>query len=159
MARATLDDSQTEIENFKAEVYYPNIKPNKQVQEFLNEIGDIKYLKSLAPLQLAEYSVMLAHYSVYLTTVENRLKSYIGYCSGNIKHICSKNLDKTPFTWYAEKVDYITANEPNAAELDKERASAQAKLDMIVFLSQKISYLAETIKDLRFAKQKEYKGD
>jgi hypothetical protein len=148
-----------EIELFKAEIHFPQIKPISNIQEIFNKVSDLTFIKSLSSYELMEYNLQLNYYALYLLTQENRLKSYINWCESNIKYLVGKNLDQVTGYGFSEKETKIRSVEENAVALDIEILKSKAKLDTIYFMSQKIQSLSDCLKNLSFEKSKMYRTD
>lgn len=139
---------------FKAEIRYPDIKPSADVQRFLEQSSDLNFLKGLNSLELTEYAVVLANYSIFITTQENRLKTYINYLESQIKTIVGKNVSNAAGYGFAEKDCYIRANETHAIALEEMKIKEEVKLGHLYFLSQKLQFLAECLKNYAYEKSR-----
>lgn len=152
------DDVKSQIEMMKAELFFPSLEPPQNIQVIMKQLSDLTVLKSLSPMDLSEYSVLLDHYGLFLTTQENRLKSYLNWCESNIKYIVGKNIDKSYGYGFNEKDAFIRSNDMTAHDLEFKKLGVQAKLDTIQFMSLKISRLSDTVHNLAVEKHKFMKG-
>lgn len=152
--RYTEEETREELEKFKAEVFWPDLRPSLEIQAFVQNLSSTQFLRDLSVMDLQERCIQLAHYGLFLTTQENRLKSYISYCENNIKVIVGRLMQEAYGFSFQEKDLYIRTHDDNAQTLQNNKDHAQVKLEYIMFLSQKISVLIDTIKGLCFEKNR-----
>lgn len=155
--RTKPDEIAERLEVMKSEIFFPDLKPAKNISDIINILSNIESLRKLAPQDLAEYSVVLACYSMFLTTQENRISSYINWCESNLKYIVGKNLSQLT-GYFEEKNLTIRSSEEHCVQLDKIKLEAQVKLDSIKFTSQRIEFLVQTLKSLMWEKKREMNG-
>lgn len=158
MNRLNLDEAKQNIEIFKSEIYFPSIKVNASIHDLIKDCESVNTLRGLSSEELLNMAVVLANYSLFLLTEENRLKSFRNWCESNIKYIVGQNLQNAPGYGFTEKDIYIRANDTIAQELDSQKLLIEAKLDIIHFLSQKIQNLSEILKNLAYEKNRYIKG-
>ena len=144
-----------ELEIMKSQLVLPNSAPLEDIEKALESVSNLKILQTLSPTTLSEYSVILGRYSFDLNLYENKTNSFIKWCESNIEYIIGRNLANTPYTFFTEKANYIRANEEHAIALDKAKHVAETKLAYIKFLSQKMAFLSDRVKDLALTKNKE----
>lgn len=101
-----------------------------------------------------EYAVLLGNYSLYLTMQENRYTAFVGWCESNLKIIVGKNIQNVE-GYFNEKDTFIRATETHAVELSDMKLIAQAKLDSIKWIAQKIQHMSSIIERLSNEKSKE----
>lgn len=154
MARLNEQETKEDLELFKAEAFLPELKPSQEVQEFLQNLANTKYLRDLESLDLQEKAVQLAHYAAYLTSQENRLRSYINYCEANLRVIVGQKMSEAWGFTFPEKDLYIRTHDENAMELQAKKDTYQVKLDYIQFMANKLSQINDTIKGLCFEKHR-----
>lgn len=154
--RFDADKVAEQLEGFKADIYWSNLTPPANIQNILRDVTDQSRLRAFDSETISEYAVLLGAYSAYLTGQENRLTSYVNWCETNIKYIVGKQLADAPGYGFSEKDCYIRANDANAAGLEVKKMQTQAKLDAIKYLSQKMAFLSESLKNLGFEKRKSY---
>ena len=145
------------LEIMKSDIFFPDLKPNKNINEIINQISNIESLRKLAPRDIAEYSTILATYSLFLITQENRIQSYINWCESNLKYLVGKNLPQLT-GYFEEKNLIIRSSEEHCINLDKIKLECQVKLDSIKMVSQKIEFLVQTLRNLMWEKKKELNG-
>lgn len=158
MNRLIPDETKVEVEKMKAGIAFPNLKAYSDISDLINALGTPHVLQKLSPLDLAERAVTLSVYSLALTAEESRIRSYVNWCEANLKYIVGKKLDAAPGYGFNEKDAYIRANEEMAQTIDENRLMAQAKLDQLSFIAQKIHYIADAIKNLAYEKNKYLKA-
>ncbi len=154
MDRPTEQETKEDLELFKAEIFLPELKPSAEIQKFLENVPNSQYLRDLASMDLQEKQVQLAHYAAFLTSQENRMRSFINYCENNIKVIVGRMMQEAWGFTFAEKDLYVRTHDANAQELQAKKDKAQVKLDYINFMGQKIQNIADTLKGLCFEKNR-----
>lgn len=152
--RADAHEAASYIQSFKTDIGLPLVDPINEMTEILTKFNDRPYIKSLSPVELMEYSLLLGNYSLYLTMQENRLIAFINWCESNIKIIVGKNLNEVS-GYFNEKDSYIRANEKTALELSDMKLVAQAKIDSIKWISTKIQHISDILDRLSHEKSKE----
>lgn len=125
-----------------------NLRPPEDIIDTINNLMSRTKIRALTIPDINELMIVLSAYSLYLSTEENRLKAYVLFCEKNIQFIVGQNVRNVEAYGFAEKDSIIRANEPKAYELEKNKLVADTKLTSISFISQKISFLSETLKNL-----------
>lgn len=146
-----------ELEVLKSELALPKNTSLEDIEKALDEVSNLKIIQTLSPTSLSEYAVLFGCYSIDLTMYENRIKSFVKWCEGNIQYIIGRNLANTPYSFFSEKASYIRSNEEHAIALDKARNASEAKLEYIKFLSQKMAFLSDRVQSLAEIKNREQK--
>ena len=145
MPRLTETELKTQIDGFHETIKLPKAIPTEPIEDIVSKITSHRQLRALGTIELAEYGVLLSAYAYFLTQQEAALQSTVNWCENHIKLIVGKKVQEVN-GYFSEKDVYIRANEPNAAALEEKKALAQAKLDTIKFLSQRLQYLCDTVK-------------
>lgn len=153
------EEIQDRLVSFKSEIYFPEFRPPENIQDLVNKSSNINLLRAMTPMDLHESCVLLLSYSMYLTSQENSLKSFINWCESNLKYIVGGHLQDVQAYSFAEKDVSIRANVPQAAELETRKQAAQVKLDHLIFLSKKLEMLAESMRNLAYEKHKYARGE
>lgn len=151
MNRFSGQDIKTELEIFKANIDLPHFSNSTKIQSIIDNLST--YSK-LDPEKLSEYAMDISLYGLYLLQEENKLVATINWCESNIKIIIGQEAQNYGGTWYEEKKNIIVANNKTALQLDSLRTVAQVKLDSIKYMSQKLQYLADSLKRYSFEKRK-----
>lgn len=146
------------LELFKAETFLPQLSPNKDIPEIIQKLLILANIKNLDPVTIAEYSVILETYSLYLIMEENRCNSYLNWCESNLKHIVGKKCQEVPPAYFSEKDIYIRANDDNAVFLEEQKLIAQTKLDTIKGVSSKLKFIGDNLRGLAYAKKQMFRN-
>jgi hypothetical protein len=151
------DESNFDVESsaIMADVSFPRLRPPTNVQAIMDDLSDRTKIKSLSPNDIREYSILLAAYNFYLCSEENKLRSYVNWCEGNIKHIVGLNMAEVDGYGFHEKDHKIRSCEPNAAALSEKKLAAEIKLNHLSFLGQKLQFLIESLKGMGYEKARE----
>lgn len=142
----------TAVEIMKSNMNFPNIKPPKNIGAILDIVSDTDAIRKLSGEQVAEYSVVLSAYSLYLGMEENRYTTFLNWCEGNMAFIVGKFVQDVDGYGFNEKNAYIRANEEHAVELNAKKLMAETKLTTIKFLSGKMDILAKQLQSLAYEK-------
>ena len=156
--RLVTDEIEDRMATFKAEIYFPTFTPPKNIQDIITKTSDLNMLKNMTPMDLGESATLLASYSLYMATQENKLKSFVNWCESNIKYIVGLHVQDVQ-GYFTEKDLYIRAKVEKAAELEGRKQAAQVKLDSLYFLSKKIEVLSDSLRNLAFEKHRYAKGE
>lgn len=147
MPRLTEAEINTEVAQYHNKIKFPKMSPAAEIADILEKICSHKHLRSLGTIELSEYSVLLASYSLFLTKEEAELNSIVQWCESHIKHIVGRNIQEVQ-GYFNEKDHYIRSHDTNAMALDEKKSVAEAKLNSIRYISQKINYLSEVLNNL-----------
>jgi hypothetical protein len=160
MNRLNPNDVKVELDKMRTGLHLPSFKSHSSLTEILDGLSDPIKLKAMSPIELVENAVVLAKYSLDIAIEEGRIKSFMNWCEANIKHLLGQNLHDMPTFCYGfnEKDCYFRARNENAQNLDKDRLVAQAKLDQLLFLAQKVQYIAGMLKNLADEKNRYLKA-
>lgn len=151
------DEVTERLESAKAEMFFPNIQPPKDIEDIINNMTRQGNIRAMGPQEVTEYAVVLSSYSLYLSIQENRYTSFINWCESNIKYIVGReinNIDISLRGYFPTMDAWIRSNNPTAMELDNRKCTAQVKLDSIKFIAQRIQFLTDTLKNLSFQKNR-----
>jgi len=154
MDRLNRQDINEQMETFLAEVRLPDIQISDDIIKILGDLNKIEKIRTLHPLELSEYSVLLASYALYLASQENKLLAWSKWCEDNLQFIVGKQLQNAYGYGYQEKAIFIRSNDKNATEIDSLRLLAEAKLNRVRNLSKQLNLLSDTVRNLAFAKGK-----
>lgn len=144
-----------ELNLFKAEIAYPELKPPENIQDILSSLLSLNKLKTFGPVELNEYSVLLSAYALFLTNQENKSKTEINWCESNIKHIVGRELINTDGYGFVEKDHRIRSTHDVAKKLEAKKLEAQLKIDYIQNMSLKLHHITETLKNLAYEKARQ----
>ena len=144
--RFSAEEMAERLERFKADVYFPDIKPDDNIVNLINSLSKRDFIKNMTPIDGSEYLIQISQYALFLNIQENRCVSYVNWCESNIKQIVGKKLQEAKGFTFQEKDLEIRANDENASYLEQQKLVTQSKLDMVKFLSQKIHFIIDSIK-------------
>lgn len=150
--RLNPDELSARLESMKAEMYWPEFNPPKNITDLLNTVSSLEYLRRLGSTDLAEYSVMLGAYALFLNTQENRLTAYINWCESNLRFLVGQKAHDVE-GYFTEKDLYIRANDPDCKKLENIKLECQVKFDAIKDIHKRLEFFIGTLKNLYFERR------
>ena len=153
--RFDINEAADLLKEYKEEIKFPTLKPPQDIEFILDNLGSNEYIKSLCREDISSLMVSLSLYSLFLTSQEARLKTYVNFCESNIKFIVGENMNSMQ-GYFNEKDLAIRATNDLAKDYEAKKLSAHLKLDSIMFISQKLEKLGDVLKTLYFEKKKAY---
>lgn len=152
--RFDLGEMGEKVEVMKSEIGFPEIRASPNIVQIINNLSNIDFIQKLHPTTISEYSVLLASYSLYLTTQENKYKAYVNWCEANLEHLVGTLLPDAIGYGFDEKNLVIRANHDKCRELNDQKLIAMTKLEVIRNTSIKLEFVCNTLKNLYFEKRK-----
>lgn len=148
-------EMQTNVVAHRAAAAYPGLQAPKDVDNLLNSLRDLVFLRSLDSDSIAEYLVILNSYLNFLLDQEFDLKWKIVYCKTNLDFIIGRELKNSAGFTFEEKTLDIMANHTVANRFAKEKAKLEILVLSTKALSDNLRNLIDAVRQMGWARKRQ----